>query len=249
MKRIFSAVAGTMLLATAAGASSITVTTLDATAHNVNFGAAPNIGEDFEALGALMGEGEVGASLLTAVGSITHIAGGTGSGGTVSNLSGNTGTQLALRDGNVYGRDNTTPGTGAWFLDSNDTFGMVWDVALAGSQAFNSLSFTLSDASDTGAYLRVESEGMTYETRTGGKLGNGNELLVTIDFGQAVTSAEVILGNFTSSGGDKRKLNDGFSIDGLQVAAVPVPASVLLFGTAFAGFGVIARRKKKAANA
>lgn len=247
MKRILTAIAGSIVLATSAGAASITVTTLDATAHNVDFGAAPNIGEDFEGLGALMGEGEVGPSLGTAVGTFSTI-GGVGSGGTVSKLDGNTGQYLALRDGSVYGRDNTTPGTGAWFLDSNDTFGMIWNVALGNNQDFTSLSFTLSDASDTGAFLRIIADDMSYETRTGGKLGNGNELLVTVDFGKKVNAAEIVLGNFKRNGTDY-KINDGFSVDGLQVSAVPVPASVLLFGTAFAGFGVMARRKKKAASA
>ena len=244
MKSILSAIAGSFLLATAAQATSITVSTLDATAHNVGFGTGTNIGEDFEALGQSMGEGEVGLSLATAVGTFSTI-GGVGSGGTVTQLTNNTGKQLALRDGSVFGRDNTTPGTGAWFLDSNDTFGMIWNVDLGGA-LFNSVSFTLSDASDTGAYMRISADGEEFETRTGGKLSNGNELLVTVNFGEAVNTASIILGNFQQDG-TTYKVNDGFSVDGLQVSAVPVPASVLLFGTAFAGFGVMARRKQKAA--
>ena len=53
MKSILSAIAGSFLLATAAQATSITVSTLDATAYNVGFGASTNIGEDFEALGSI----------------------------------------------------------------------------------------------------------------------------------------------------------------------------------------------------
>lgn len=233
------------LSAAAAQAATISVSVLDAATYNAGFGTGPNVGEDFEALGAANGEGEVANGFATAVGTFSTL-GGTGTGGTVTGLPGNTGTLLALRDGNVFGRDNTTPTGGSWFLDSNDTWGMSWNVGVAGGTAFSKVMFTLTDGSDVGAYLRISTGSDSLELRTGGKLPNGNEKLVVIDFGAAVTSANIILGNFTTSGGTTFVKNDGFSVDGIQVSVVPVPASLLLLGTALAGLGAASRRRKSA---
>lgn len=247
VKAALLASAVTVMLATVADAATITVSILDATDYNAGFGGGANTVEDFESLGVSKGApGEVGASLATAVGTFTAL-GGTGSGGTVKELPGNSGKQLALRTGNVYGRENSTPLNGNWFLDSNDTWGMDWNVGLAGGTAFDQVMFTLTDGSDVGAFLRITANGESRELRSGGKLENGNARLVTIDFGAAVTSANIILGNYTTSGGSTYRLNDGFSIDGIQVAAVPLPASVLLLGAAIGGLGLMRRRKTVAA--
>ncbi len=252
----FCATVALSVWAVSAGAATISVSIFDAATYNGSFGSGANIGEDFEALGASKGEGEVGVSLATAVGTFSTI-GGVGSGGTVTQLSGNTGHFLALRDGNVFGRDNATPTGGAWFLDSNDTYGMIWDVALNGGLSFTKLQFVLSDASDVGAYLRITTGTDSRELRTGGKLPNGSDQLVEIDFGGAVTSAQVILGNYSSMGGTTYKRNDGFSIDGIQVRSVPgsggenpppvpLPASVVLLAAGLASLGAVARRRKAA---
>jgi hypothetical protein len=236
--------AAVIVLASATGAyaSSITVSIFDAASYNTGFGAAPNVGEDFETLGGSMGAGEVSDGFSTAVGSFSTL-GGTGGGGTVTGLPGNTGNLLALRNGNVYGRENTVPTGGSWFLDSNDTWGMSWDVAIG--KKFDAVSFILNDASDVGAFLRITTGTTSHELRTGGKLPDGNAKLVVIDFGEWVSSANIMLGNYTVSGGSTFKLNDGFSVDGLQVAAVPLPASVLMLGAALGGLGFAGRRKAK----
>jgi len=235
----------TGLFAMSAQAATITVSVLDAADFNGSFGSGSNIGEDFEALGDANGEGEVNNGFATAVGTFSTL-GGTGTGGTVTGLPDNTGEKLALRDGNVFGRENITPEDGNWFLDSNDTWGMAWDVALAGERAFSRVMFALSDASDQGAFLRIITDTDTEEVRTGGRLSNGNDQLVIVDFGGEVTSAEILLGNFTTSGGTDFKLNDGFSIDGLQVAAVPLPAAGLLLLGGLGGLAALRRRKRVA---
>ena len=60
------------------------------------------------------------------------------------------------------GRKNVAPTGGAWFLDSNDTFGMRWDVSLGGG-LFNKLVFALTDATDVGAFLRIIVDGQVEE--------------------------------------------------------------------------------------
>ena len=237
-----SAAAIVLVSTASAQASSITVSIFDAASYNAGFGLAPTVGEDFEQLGRTLGEGEVANGFGTAVGTFSTL-GGTGGGGTVTGLPGNTGESLALRDGNVFGRENTVPTGGSWFLDSNDTWGMSWDVSI-GSK-FDAISFILNDASDVGAFLRISAGGMVEELRTGSKLPDGNAKLVVIDFGQQMSSANIVLGNFSSLGGNQYRLNDGFSVDGIQVSAVPLPASVLMLGAAIGGLGFAGRRKAR----
>ena len=248
MKTIAGAVAFA-LLGFGAQAATVSVDVHDLSEYaSLTAGWKNAISEDFETLGAAGGRREVGV-LDTAVGSFTTL-GGKGTGGTVTDKKNNTtvkntGTKLALRDGTVYGRTNIAPAGGKWFLDSNDTFGMVWNVALAGGHAFNKLIFALTDASDEGAYLRVTVDGVVQEILS--KLKNGTTKLFVIDFGGPVHSAKIELGNYTKSTGGKQKTNDGFSVDAIQVAPVPLPAGLVLLGSAVAGFGVIGRRRARMA--
>ena len=198
-----------------------------------------SISQDFESLG---GEHEVG-SLATNVGTFSTL-GGVGTGGTVKEkLSGakNTGQNLAIRDDNVFGRHNVAPTTGKYFLDSNDTFGLSWDVHLADGKVFDKLIFALTDAADVGAFMRISVGGTVLTTLKG--LQNGVTKLVMVDFGGAYSSAKIELGNYTKATGGAFKKNDGFSIDAIQVAAVPLPAGFLLLGSALVGFGAMARRR------
>lgn len=246
--KIFIAASFASLLAVSAHAATISVLEYEEDAYKALYGSRAGVFEGFETLGETHGEGEVENGFSTSVGSFSTL-GGVGSGGTVSEMEGNSGSMLALREGNVYGRESVSPDGGSWFLDSNDTWGLSWDVALAGGKSFDKLMFTLSDASDAGGYLRISVGGENYELRTGSRLSDGNIRLVTIDLGGVTDSAEVTLANYTSSGGRRPVMNDGFSIDGIQVAAVPLPPSAWLLGGALLGLGFVARRRRRHAIA
>lgn len=241
-----AAFAATSALATSATAA-VTISAFDKGAYNALYGSGTNIGEDFESFGP---EGErevgfVGDPFSTAVGDFVTL-GGKGSGGTVKGSAfDNTGYGLALRTGNVHGRSNQTPNGGAWYLDSNDTFGMEWTVKLAGGKAFDRILFTLTDAADQKAFVRVlDGEGGSDELITA---ADGAVKLVEIVFGSAVTEATVRIENLISRNSTETLTNDGFSVDGLQVAAVPLPAAGLLLATALGGICVAGRRRKAAA--
>ncbi|WP_170552294.1 hypothetical protein [Ruegeria atlantica] len=229
------------IFAVCAHATTINVVEFDQEAYRAMNGS---VFEGFEALGGTHGEGEVANGFSTSVGSFSTL-GGVGTGGTVSGLEGNTGSMLALRQGHVFGRESTSPDRGSWFLDSNDTWGLNWDVALADGKSFSKLMFAITDASDAGGFLRISAVGVNHELRSGRKLRDGNVRLVTIDFGRPTRAAEVSLANYASEGGEGSFSNDGFSIDGIQVAAVPLPPSLLLLGSAFLGLGIVTRRRRR----
>ncbi len=236
-------VAAALSVSLPAQAAVISVETFDPTAYASLLTTGTFVGEDFETLGATRGEGEVGASLSTAVGTFAT-AGGIGSGGTVTGLPGNTGQHLALRDGTVFGRENIVPVGGGWFLDSNDTFGMIWDVTVGAM--FDTVAFVLSDASDVGAYLRITAGSSVQEVRTGGRLPDGNDRLIVVSFSEAVSSAQIALVNYTAFGGSTMVRNDGFSIDGAQVrlSPVPVPAAGVLLIAGLGALGALRARRK-----
>jgi hypothetical protein len=193
-----------------------------------------------------VGNGTANPGFVTKVGTF-YTRGGTGSGGTVTDPNPDLdGTKLAIRDGNVYGRTSTTSvltGNAGddMFLDSNDTFGMKWMVNVG--SAFNKLIFTLTDASDQGALLRITSN-------LGGQVQfqsqqTANKKIIVVDFDGYVDSAEILMTNFFSNGQTK-KINDGFSVDDIAVSAVPLPAPAFMLIAGLAGLAAI-RRKRAAA--
>ena len=238
----FSIVAATLVATSvAATAATITVQDFNAADYEAAIGAGSFLGEDFEIAGDSAGEGEVGADLTLDTGRF-YALGGTGTGGTVSGLPGNTGTQLALRDGNTFGRRDAVGGR--WYLDSNDTYGIGWEVS--STSLFNTVMFVLTDGSDVGGFLRISAAGTDFEQRTNGRLPNGTAQLVTITFDTFVETALIELANFRSDGTTLRR-NDGFSIDGVQVGVAPVllPPAGLLLAAGFGGLVVLRRRKDR----
>lgn len=197
--------------------------------------------EDFEVFGA----GELSGALRTSVGVFSTI-GGTGSGGTVTHTSGNTGSDLYVRDKPVYGRINTTTG-GSNFLDSNDTSGVDWTIS--GFGLFDRIFFTLSDIADTGADFLLTAGGDSIMS-VSEKRPNGAVDMIMLSFETAIDELTLTFSH--------DRLNDGFGIDdagfGLSTpgmsnppSAVPLPTSIafLLAGTAaLAGLRQHGRRKE-----
>ncbi|SLN62101.1 hypothetical protein [Ruegeria meonggei] len=245
LSRVLIAASVSACWAFSAHALTIDVVEYSEASYNSIYGSGSGILEGFETHGATYGQGEVANGFSTSVGTFSTL-GGIGSGGTVSGLPGNSGSMLALREGNVFGRENLSP-NGSWFLDSNDTWGLSWDVALAGGKAFDKLTFALSDGSDAGGFLRITAGGESHELRTDRRLSDGNVRLVTINFGAPTKTAGISLANYTALGGDVARRNDGFSIDAIQVAAVPLPPSILLLGGALFSLGFVTHRRRKAA--
>ncbi|MEM9343999.1 MAG: VPLPA-CTERM sorting domain-containing protein [Pseudomonadota bacterium] len=214
--------AAALIWASAASAVTITVEADGTFATN---GGVYEV-ETFESLAT----GEVGPLLGTGVGTFLSL-GGTGSGGTVVG----SGTELAIKnegDGNLGGRFNTTLG-GEQFLDSNDAFGVGIAFDLGGS-LFDTIAFSLTDATDQGATLTIEAtDGTAMSTSLSG-LGNGNLQLVTIKFDTLVSFAIVTL--------EDDILNDGFGIDDVYVGTVPLPAAALLM---LAGLGAVGALRMK----
>lgn len=230
--------ASLVALSAPAFAATISVSTFSPGAYAAAT-AGTTVTETFEGYSEM----NVDNSFATAVGTFSTL-GGTGTGSTVTGADfANDGSRLALRDGNVFGRTSSTSVLSGnagddMFLDSNDTWGITWNVALAGGGMFDRIVFTLTDASDVGATLHVVADGLT-QTISG--LANGARRLVQIDFGSGVSSASIVLANFRNG---SYTLNDGFSIDDISVSAVPLPASALLLLGGLGGIAALGRRRK-----
>lgn len=234
------AAAGLALAISAApvAAMTINIQPFSAAAYqNTVAGLGSVVIEDFETvLGPHQVQQELSGPLSTAVGTFSTL-GGTGTGGSVIG----TGTQLSLKNDtqppNNFGRFNTTPG-GSWFLDSNDTDGIRWDISA--SNLFRTVGFTLSDAADQGARLVISSVlgTVTTDLATLANRPNAEVNLITIDFGELVSEATILFSNTYA----KDRRNDGFSLDDVFVAPIPLPAPLLMLLAALGALVALRRR-------
>lgn len=228
-----------LFLAAPAMAATVSVSGFSASSYDAATGSMSKaVVQNFESYG----EGNVDNGFATNVGLFSSL-GGTGSGGTVTGAGfANDGTKLALRDGNVFGRVSTTRDlTGLssddMFLDSNDTHGIIWDVMLGAQRMFDRIVFTITDAAEFGNSMEITTP---YGTTVISSAGGSKKRLIEIDFGMAISSAQITLGHFS---GSNPRTNDGFSIDDIAVNEVPLPASALLLLGGLGGLAALRRRK------
>ncbi|MEM6388375.1 MAG: VPLPA-CTERM sorting domain-containing protein [Pseudomonadota bacterium] len=265
MRNSVFAVAALALSASAAGATTINVSSFDVTDYNTQLtGLGPStVSQDFETF-AESNVGGVGSAFKTNVGDFETL-GGTGTGKTVTNADNtftgtaganpNDGSQLAIRDRNVFGRVSTTSAIAGGgydpngkFLDSNDTWGISWDVDLGGA-SFTEILLTLTDAADSGATVTITTDDGGFNQFQ--SQPRSNQKTVLIEFTSAVLAANVMFSNTNGPGGAPRT-NDGLALDDIVVATVPsgilptvpLPASVLFLGAGIAGLGLLRRRRK-----
>ena len=193
--------------------------------------------ETFEGSSAWNGTRGTSDPQNTNVGSFATL-GGHGTGGAAVNG----GRALEVRGDNTmpwgrYDTDTLSSPLGGNWLDTNDTYGMKWEVGNLGK--FDTLAFFLTDVADVGATfsIKVGDELFSDIAGSSGRLANGNIHLIRIALDRAVENLTVELIH--------DRLNDGFGIDGatvVEIAPVPVPPAAALLVTGLAAFAGLRRR-------
>jgi hypothetical protein len=173
----------------------------------------------------------------TAVGNFASLGGhGTGR----SAINGGTGLEVRGDNDMKWGRyDTDRPALGSNWLDSNDTYGMRWEIGGLGS--FNALAFFLSDLADVGATFSMKVGDLLFSgddfPGAGRRLANGNIHFVSILLPEAVDHLVV---EFRHD-----RLNDGFGLDGAaiaMIAPIPVPPAGALALAGLAAFAGLRAR-------
>lgn len=219
-------------------ASTITLASFKLENYLAETGVGVLVEEDFQSFT----EGNIADGYATTVGTFASL-GGEGSGGTIKNSQfDNDGSQLAMRDGQVYGRRSTTQyltgdAKDDMFLDSNGTHGIAW-TASAGGSLFNKIVLSVTDAADEGAIMEIVVGDSIYRLEN---QYQGRKWLVTIGLNERVSEASIFFRNWDSDG--SMMANDGFSLDDVVLADVPLPASVALLLAGLGGLATFGRRK------
>lgn len=202
------------------------------------FNGATTAGEDFEGFVACPADGCASGTVRTGVGDFVGFGGAISNGGSQVNPK----DKVVVRSGtpNPFGRFNVTPGGAKW-LDSNDREGIMWTVLTPGSTYLSKIAFLLTDLDDVGNVLfTITVKGLdltpTIVPRAGtnGNIGDGKLHLVTIDFDGPTEDVVIKMKNGTG---------DGFGIDGIRLAAVPLPAGGLLLLAGLGGLALLRRRR------
>jgi hypothetical protein len=176
----------------------------------------------------------------TNVGTFVGGGGSFPDGSTAINCGLGDGLSSCVRTGNVGDRYDVD-GDEA-LLDSNDMERVVWSIPGGSALSqFNQIAFLVTDIDDV-QFVRFTIEaagslvGLTTvaNTVTGG-LASGRLHLVTMAFDDFVSDLTITMTNGR---------NDGFGIDAIAIAAVPVPAAGLLLLGGLGGLAALKRRKK-----
>ena len=182
-------------------------------------------------------------SLDTNVGKFTRFGTPVGSGS--SNVTPND--QVVVRSGNPdpFGRFDVEGSDDNW-LDSNDHMGIQWDIpGNSGLSDIVRLAFFLIDVDDVGNFgFNIDAVGGDVASQViespMTNTNNANLQLVKMSFDRPIDLVSINM---------EAGRNDGFGVDGLQVASVPLPAAGVLLLGALGGLGgasALRRRRKTA---
>lgn len=142
---------------------------------------------------------------------------------------------------NPFLRFNVVGAEDKW-LDSNDMDGIRWEIPGASALSnITKIAFFLTDVNDVGsvAFSISANDGtlvnnVTNLPNASGR-PNGELLLVTMNFSEALSLINIDM---------KTGRGDGFGMDGIKVATVPLPAAGLLLLGGLGGLAALRRRKR-----